>query len=360
MSMSKALLCSVLAICCVLIAGATPVAALGADYWRGGWRTPLGEAPHIYYFVIRGSQVSGAYCRNCSDATTVGFVDGTWSETAGFTFTVTFAAADGRVTAVRKQQARLADGRLVVTGASLTGTGTGTGSGTGSGSGSVTLTLVKDPRGADPGGAPAYHFPPGTPPAMPVTPPGPPPAGGGGGGGPRPAPPYWQPGPFKALRPEDVAGTWIAASFGPLGMNKQIFTFVRVGSRLRGVVCGRCDNTYTLATLEDIVIVGETLYFNIAHEDWGEVNPPTFGRQIAARVVQNEMIAAILGTNMTIDPKHPPAWPAGRPFTLVGPIAAERTRGNSSEGVDVWGPGTGAAIAPPQGRTPIRPVTPAR
>jgi hypothetical protein len=172
--------------------------------------------------------------------------------------------------------------------------------------------------------------------------------------------PTGSPGAFKTLRPADVVGTWIAASFGPLGMNKQIFTFLRVGDRLRGVVCGRCDNTYTVASMEDIIIVGDTLYFSIAHEDWGEINPPTFGRQIAARVVQNEMIAAILGNNMKIDPKNPPAWPAGRPFTLVGPIAPEGTRGNSSEGVDVWAWGTGSAVEAPPGRTPIRSVNPGR
>jgi len=33
---------------------AQPAAALNAaDYWRGGWRTPLGDEPHIYYFLIR-------------------------------------------------------------------------------------------------------------------------------------------------------------------------------------------------------------------------------------------------------------------------------------------------------------------
>ncbi len=323
---------------------AQPAAALNADYWRGGWRTPLGEAPHIYYFVIRGDRVSGAYCRSCSDATTMGFIDGTWNEQGGLTFTVTYARPDGRIVSVDRQQARLVEGRLVVTRAA-------------SGR-AAELTLIKDPRGADPGGAPAYHLPPGTPPALPAAPPAG--AGGGGGGAPRPAAPYWQPGPFRALRPADVAGTWIATGFGPLGMNKQIFTFLRVGDRLRGVVCGRCDNPYTLATMEDIVIVGDTLYFSIAHEDWGEIDPPTFGRQIAARVVQNEMIAAIVGTNMTIDPQRPPAWPAGRPFTLVGPIAPEGTRGNSSEGVDVWGPGTGSAVQPPPGRTPIRPVNPGK
>ena len=322
---------------------AQPVAALNADYWRGAWRTPLGSAPHIYYFVIRGDRVSGVYCRNCADATTIGFIDGAWSEKAGIDFKVTFANPDGRITSVDDQHASLVDGRLVVTRAAGKRNAN-------------TLTLDKDPRGADPGGAPAYYLPPGTPPTIPA----PRAAGAGGGGAPRPPASYWQPGPFKALRPADVAGTWIAVGFGPLGMDKQIFTFLRVGDRLRGVVCGRCDNPFTTASIEDIFIAGDTLYFAIAHQDWGEINPPTFDRHIAAHVVQNEMIAAILGTNLTIDPKHPPAFPSGRPFTLVGPIAPEGTRGNSSEGIDVWGPGTGAAIQPPPGRTPVQPPNPGR
>ena len=259
---------------------AQPAAALNADYWRGGWRTPLGDEPHIYEFVIRGNRVTGVYCRNCSDATTIGFIDGTWDEKAGIDFTVTFANPDGSIRSVDDQHAMLADGRLIVTGAAGIRNGNA-------------LTLVKDPRGADPGGAPAYHLPPGTPPALPVTRPAG--GGGGGGGGLGPPAPYWQPGPFKALRPADVVGTWIAASFGPLGMNKQIFTFLLVGDRLRGVVCGRCDNTYTIGAMENILIVGDTLYFDIVHQDWGEIDPPTFDRSIVAQVVQNEMIAAILG-----------------------------------------------------------------
>ena len=326
---------------------AQPAAALNADYWRGGWRTPLGDEPHIYEFVIRGTRVTGVYCRSCSDATTIGFIDGTWDEQKGIDFKVTFANPSGSVASVDDQHAMLVDGRLVVTGAAGVPNG-------------KTLTLIKDPRGADPGGAPAYHLPPGTPPALPARP-----AGGGaggvggagvGGGGGRgiAAAPYWQAGPFKTLRPADIVGSWIT-SFG-LGMNRQIFTFLLVGDRLRGVVCGRCDNPYTMGAIENVIIVGDRLYFDIVHQDWGEIDPPTFDRSIVAQIVQNEMLAAILGKNLVIDPAHPPAPPAGRGFTLLGPIAPEATRGNSSEGIDVWGPGTGAAIQPPPGRTPIRPA----
>src|SRR5262245_39200288 len=328
---------------CATLLLAHPAAALNADYWRGGWRTPLGDAPHIYEFVIRGQRVTGVYCRNCSDTTTVGFIDGTWDEKAGIDFTVTFANTDGSVKSVNRQHAMLADGRLVVTGAAGVRNASA-------------LTLVKDPRGPDPGGAPAYVFPPGSPTVQPTARPG---DGGGGGVGRGSAPPYWAPGPFKALRPSDIVGTWIAASFGPLGMNKQIFSFLLVRDRLRGVVCGRCDNPDTLAAIEDIIVAGDTLYFTIKHEDWGESNPPRFGRNIVAQIVQNEMIASVLGKDLVVDPAKPPARPPGRPFTLVGPIAPEGTRGNSSEGVDIWGPGTGSAVQPPPGR-PTRPLGPGR
>jgi hypothetical protein len=316
---------------------ALPAAALDVSYWRGGWRTPLGSEPHIYEFVFRGDRVTGVYCRNCSDATTIGFIDGTWSEKTGIDFTITFPNPNGSTRAVERQHAMLTDGRLIVTPA-----GKGTAS---------ARTLIKDPRGADPGGAPAYHLPPGTPPALPAPRRGGAGGGGGGGGGFGTAAPYWQAGPFKMLRPEDVAGSWIA-SFG-LGMNRQIFTFMRVGNGLRGVVCGRCDNPYTTGPIENVHLVGDTLYFDIVHEDWGESDPPTFRRNIVAQIVQNEMLAAVLGKDLVVDPSHPPAKPAGRGFTLLGPIALESTRGNTSEGIDVWGPGTGSATQPPPGRTPI-------
>src|SRR4029453_12112816 len=143
-------------------------------------------------------------------------------------------------------------------------------------------------------------------------------------------------------------------------MNKQIFTFLLVGERLRGVVCGRCDNPYTIGAMEKVFIVGDSLYFDILPQDWGESDSPTFDRTIVAQVVQNEMIAVILGKNLVVDPANPPARPAGRGFTLVGPIAPGGAGGNGPGGGDVWGPGTDPALQPPPGRTPIRPASPGR
>src|ERR1041384_2257560 len=90
-----------------------PAAALDANYWRGGWRTPLGSAPHIYEFVIRGDRVTAGYCRNCADATTIGFIDGTWNETTGIDFTITFPNPNGSTRTVERQHATLTDGRLI-------------------------------------------------------------------------------------------------------------------------------------------------------------------------------------------------------------------------------------------------------
>ena len=178
---------------------AQPAAALDADYWRGGWRTPLGDEPHIYEFVIRGNRVTGVYCRNCSDATTIGFIDGTWDEKAGIDFTVTFANPDGRIRSVDDQHAMLADGRLIVTGV-----------------GGHTERERIDARQGPARGRPRW--------GAGVSPPAGHSARVARGTSRRrwrrgrrrrrtPAP-YWQPGPFKALQPADIVGTWIA-SFGP-------------------------------------------------------------------------------------------------------------------------------------------------
>ena len=114
-------------------------------------------------------------------------------------------------------------------------------------------------------------------------------AGGGAAGGGRG---WQQPGPWKnPLTADDVVGAWIG--FGT-GVNKQYFIFRRMGNGLRGMVCGRCDNPFTLAALDDIEIDGDTLRFKILHDGWGDApaSRSTMGyrpdcRQRAARCFRN-------------------------------------------------------------------------
>ena len=119
----------------------------------------------------------------------------------------------------------------------------------------------------------------------------------------------------------DVVGVWLG--FG-VGINKQYFIIRKVGNKLRGMVCGRCDNPYTMAALDDFEIKGDTMTFNILHEDWGPGSLP-FHNQATVRVAMNEMRLITQQDNMPA-PAQPPGPNAGS--SLLGPIPIEATRGN--------------------------------
>ena len=110
-----------------------------------------------------------------------------------------------------------------------------------------------------------------------------------------------------------------------VGAPKQFFIIKKVGDTLRGMVCGTCDNPYTMAALDDFRIEGGTLTFNILHEDWGDGEIPTFDKHVTAHIGWNEMRATTAA-----DHQPPPPRPAGivPGFSLVGPIAIETTAGN--------------------------------
>ena len=75
--------------------------------------------------------------------------------------------------------------------------------------------------------------------------------------------PYIQPGPWKSkLTEKDVVGVWLG--FG-VGAPKQYFIIKKVGNRLRGMVCGTCDNPYTMAALDDFRIDGDTLTYLVQY-----------------------------------------------------------------------------------------------
>jgi len=289
--------------------------AQNPDDYRGGWRTDAGE-PHTYQFSIRGEVVRGIYCTLCSDGTTLAFIDGKFGAD-GITFVVTHVKADGSTAYQDRATAKFDKGNLIVTGTSG-----------GPGGGKFQRTVIKDPRGPDGLPVAVSRLPPGN---------GPLPAIGGGGGagrGQAPAPPagaaapprgggYLQPGPWKQIRESDVIGVWLG--FGT-GINKQYFIIRKVGNKLRGMVCGRCDNPYTMAALDDFEIKGDTMTFNIIHEDWGLGTLP-FHNMATVRVSMNEMRLTTQQDNVP-PPAQPPGPNAGS--SLLGPISIEATKGNDS------------------------------
>jgi hypothetical protein len=334
----------------LFLAGAHNVAAQNADRYRGGWRTDDAD-PHTYEFSIRGERVRGIYCTLCSDATTLAFIDGTLGPD-GLTFVVTHVRADGRTAYQDKATARIDGDRLIVTGNSGAPKG-----------GKFQRALYRDPRGPDPLPVPVLWLPDATGkpvtlaplggrgggPARGVAGPaaGPAPAAatpatatpggaaapaapraGGPGGAPAGGRGWLQPGPWKnPLTIDDVVGAWIG--FGT-GVNKQYFIFRRVGNGLRGMVCGRCDNPFTLAALDDVEIKGDTLRFKILHDGWGDAPVLPFDKWVTARIVANELRAVFEtpteagGRGVTGTP------PTTAGTTLIGPIAIESTAGNDS------------------------------
>ncbi len=308
-----------------VLAFAQLAAAQNADAYRGGWRTDDSD-PHTYEFSIRGEQVRGIYCTLCSDANTLAFIDGKLSSD-GMTFVVTHVREDGSTAYQDRAAARIVGDNLIVTGTSGAPRG-----------GKFQRTAYRDKRGPDPLSVPVLWLPgakgeiatlqaaargggpgPGPGPGAPA------PAGGGGFG--RQA--WQQPGPWKSpLRSEDVAGAWIG--FGT-GMNKQYFIFRRVGARLRGMVCGRCDNPYTMAALDDIEIQGDVLRFKILHDGWGDARVLPFDKHVTARIVSNEM-RATFETPSEVGGRgvRGLAPGAGGGTTLIGPVAIEATKGNDT------------------------------
>ena len=250
---------------------AWPACAEDADWYRGGWRTE-GSDPHVYQFVIRGERVSGIYCTHCADGTTLAPIEGTFDEDEGLTFTIRHLDPQGATVSQDRLRARLEGGKLRVSGTR--------------GGEAFEHVAIKDPRGPTPG---PYRQPA----------------------------PYVAPGAWRQLTADDVVGVWLG--FG-VGMDKQYFLIRRDGDRLFGLACGRCDNPYTFGALENFKIAGDTLEFDIVHQDWGDGDVLPFSRHVVAKITMNEM---------RMDARRPDQTGPGIVASLVGPIAIEATRGNA-------------------------------
>jgi len=275
-----------------------PAAALaeGADHYRGGWLVE-GESPRIYQFVIRDGEVTGYACGPCADGTTLAPLEGRFDPDHGLDFTVRHLGPGGATAARESYHADLHDGRLQLTG-QLEGE-----------PGTIFREAIKDPRGPTPAPYPVAVLPPGRPAPTPLErPAGPPPA---------PPAPYEQPAAWRQLTADDVVGVWLG--FG-VGIDKQYFIIRRDGERLFGLACGRCDNPWTHGALENFVIEGDTLRFDIVHQDWGEGARLPFTRHVGAHIAMNEM-------RMDARRDDAPDRP-GIVASLVGPISIEATRGN--------------------------------
>jgi hypothetical protein len=278
---------------------AVPSIALAesADHYRGGWLAE--DSGRIYQFVIRESEVTGYACTHCADGTTLAPLEGNFDPERGLIFTVRYLDPSGaEVTGLEHVEARLVDGKL-----ELTGPRDGAGE-------RVIRLAIKDPRGPDAAAFPIAILPPGaTPPPILQRPAGPPPA-------PPPAP-YEPPATWRQLGPSDIEGVWLG--FGT-GVNKQFFIIRRDGERLFGLACGRCDNPYTHGALENFRFEGDTVRFDIVHQDWGEGDRLPFTRHVAAKIALNEL-------RMDARRDDAPDGP-GIVASLYGPIPIEATRGN--------------------------------
>ncbi|MGH8143617.1 MAG: hypothetical protein ACREU2_14010 [Steroidobacteraceae bacterium] len=290
----------------VMLAGVQVAAAQDANDYRGGWETgPNGGNPQIYEFSIRGATVRGIHCTHCSDATTLAFVDGTFGP-GGITFMVTHVRADGSTAYLDHAQAVFDHGQLTVTGTS------------GADGGHFRYVMHKDPRGP----APLVLVPITMLPKSAVPPhPLPLPRGAGGFG---PRAPYVQPGPWEQLTPAKVVGVWLG--FGA-GIDKQFFIIRRVGDRLRGMVCGRCDNPYTMVALDDFQIQGDTLKFNLLHEDWGDGDIP-FYKHVSAHIADNEMRAVFSADHPPKEYQQLRRGVGNVGASLMGPVSIQATAGN--------------------------------
>lgn len=289
-----------------------PVWALNANDVRGGWETQLDGHSQIYEFEIDGQRVTGVACGDCADATTLAFIDGTLAAD-GIRFDVRHVRDDGSTAFEDHLSARIEDEGLVIRG-ELGGPRPRP----------IRLQLHKDPRGPAPfaGVAVAAVLPqPGAPAAN---------AAAYGATGQLPpagfkAPAgafgqairYQPPGPWEQLTPAALVGVWFAGS----GEGKQHFIIRRVGAGLLGMVCGPCDNPYTMAALDHFEIQGDTLTFRTHHEDFGLGLLP-FYNVLTAHVAANELrVVSAIASNLPMQ-QQPFAYFA---FSMIGPVAFAAT-----------------------------------
>ncbi len=233
-------------------------AGSAADAIRGGWVADVGGTRHIFILKVQDATVTGIYCAvDCGDPSRLVFVDRGTLTADGVRFQL--VKSEGRSTSSTDVVGRLMNGHLWVTLPS-------------GDANELHLDLQRDPRrpalvkldeifarrGIKSGpllfaGSPAAYVPAG---------------------------------PNEALAPTVLEGLWVWGN----GAAKQHFMFRQVGERMLGAVCGPCDNPYTFGILDNIVIHGDSVAFDIEHQDWGigiEYGP--FANHASATLSRHEL-----------------------------------------------------------------------
>ena len=77
-----------------------------------------------------------------------------------------------------------------------------------------------------------------------------------------------------------------------------------------------------MAALDDFVIEGDTLRFNILHEDWADGEIPTFDKHVTAHIGWNEMRCV---TTADHQPAPPPPPAGSRPGFLAAGSRSDRS-----------------------------------
>jgi hypothetical protein len=204
---------------------------VAADAVRGGWVADVDGVRHLFVLKVRGTAVSGIYCAvDCSDPANLAFVDGGVLTPEGVRFHVSRTDMVGRLDGNALVLTTKSAQRLKLP---------------------RELRLQRDPR---------------KPAAITVEEVF---ARRGVQSGPLvisgSSKPYVQPGANEPLTVSTIEGLWVWSD----GPGRQHFIFRRAGQGMLGVVCGPCDNPYTFGPIDNVAIHGDTLTFDINHEDWG-------------------------------------------------------------------------------------------
>lgn len=298
------------AFACAPRAGAAPPTD---DDVRGGWIADVNGQRLIYVLKIRDGRMSGIFCSDCANPDDVAFVaDGT-VHADGVAFRVLHVAGPGAPYS-ESVTGRLENGRLI-----LTSVRDG-----GSNDRPTVTAFTREPRRIRNGLAwPADQLaaartaggPSAGATAAPPPPPAPRPAAPAGGRG-RGA--YVPPGPNEPLSPARIDGLWLT---GP-GANGQHVTLHHVGTQILGVICGPCDNPFTVWPIDNGAISGvghDTLTFHIVHED------TAFPGTTFVAPFNTEVTATVSKTEMHLNVFREDNGTTGE-MTLVGPMRPSATR----------------------------------